>query len=129
MNKYVIDTSAFLAYLWQEPGWQTVEKIMLEHCAAMSVVNLSKVIAKALDRGLPTENAEVLFASLEVEQIDFNGMLALHTALLRPLTRHRGLSLGDRACLALAKLRDAVAVTADQPWLELDIGVRIECIR
>ena len=129
MNNYVLDSSAFLAYLWQEPGWQTVENLMLEQRVAMSVVNVSEVIAKALDRGLPIENAEVLLASLEVEQIDFNGMLALHTALLRPLTRHRGLSLGDRACLALAKSMNAVALTANKPWLELNLGIRVECIR
>lgn len=129
MNNYVLDSSAFLAYLWQEPGWQTVENLMLEQRVAMSVVNVSEVIAKALDRGLPIENAEVLLTSLEVEQIDFNGMLALQTALLRPLTRHRGLSLGDRACLALAKSMNAIALTADKPWLELELGIRVECIR
>lgn len=129
MNSYVLDASAFLAYLWREPGWQTVESLIAEHIVAMSVVNVSEVIAKALDRGLPNEDAETLRASLDVEHVDFDGVLALQTALLRPLTRHRGLSLGDRACLALARSRDAVALTADQPWLDLDIGVRIECIR
>lgn len=129
MNNYVLDSSAFLAHLWQEPGWQTVEKLMLEQRVTRSVVNVSEVIAKALDRGLPIENAEVLLTSLEVEQIDFNGMLALQTALLRPLTRHRGLSLGDRACLALAKSMNAVALTADKPWLDLELGIRVECIR
>lgn len=129
MTSYVLDSSAFLAYLWKETGWQTVETLIAEHLVAMSVVNVSEIIAKAIDRGLPIENAETLLASLDVEQVDFNRVLALRTALLRPSTRHRGLSFGDRACLALAKLRDAVALTADKPWLELDIGVRVKCIR
>lgn len=130
MISYVLDSSAFLAYLWKEPGWERIETIITAgHDVAISAVNVSEVIAKAIDRGLPAGHAGTLLASLDVEQVDFGSALALQTALLRPLTRQLGLSLGDRACLALAMSRDATVLTADQPWVDLDIGVRIECIR
>lgn len=53
------------------------------------------------------------------------------TGLLRPMTRQVGLSLGNRACLALAKSRQAIALTADRAWTELDpsLGIAIQCIR
>jgi ribonuclease VapC len=61
--------------------------------------------------------------------IDFDRELAVGAAaLLRPTTRF-GLSLGDRACLALAALRDLPAVTADRAWAKLDLGIRVEVVR
>jgi PIN domain nuclease of toxin-antitoxin system len=61
--------------------------------------------------------------------IDFDRELAVGAAaLLRPTSRF-GLSLGDRACLALARLRDLPAVTADRAWAKLDLGIRVEVVR
>jgi len=54
---------------------------------------------------------------------------ALIAARLRPLTRHLGLSLGDRICLALAIERQCPALTADRNWANLKIGIPIQLIR
>ncbi len=50
-------------------------------------------------------------------------------ALLRARTRERGLSLADRACLALALDRGLKVVTADRAWAELGLEVKVELIR
>lgn len=129
MSTCVLDTSAVLAYLWREPGWERVEAAMSGRDCVIGVVNVAEVLAKALDRGLPEDEARCLLDALDVEKIAMDTEQALESALLRPLTRHLGLSLGDRACLALAKLRGATVLTADRPWMQLELGVAIECIR
>jgi ribonuclease VapC len=61
--------------------------------------------------------------------IDFDRELAIGAAALLLPSRPSGLSLGDRACLALARLRNLPAVTADRAWARLDLGIRIEVVR
>ena len=129
MSAYVLDTSAFLAYLWREPGGDQIAKVLYEETALMSAVNVAEVIAKVINRGLPVTSAEEFLMTLDFEHVTFDTNMVLRTALLQPVTSPRGLSLGDRACLALAQSRNAVALTADESWLALDIGVRIDCIR
>jgi Uncharacterized protein conserved in bacteria len=129
MSAYVLDTSAFLAYLWREPGGDQIAKVLYEETAVMSAVNVAEVIAKVINRGLPVTSAEEFLMTLDFEHVAFDTNMALRTALLQPVTSPRGLSLGDRAYLALAQSRNAVALTADKSWLALDIGVRIDCIR
>ena len=129
MSAYVLDTSAFLAYLWREPGGDQIAKVLYEETAVMSAVNVAEVIAKVINRGLPVTSAGEFLMTLDFEHVAFDTNMALRTALLQPVTSPRGLSLGDRACLALAQSRNAVALTADKSWLALDIGVRIDCIR
>ena len=129
MSAYVLDTSAFLAYLWREPGGEQIAKVLYEETAIMSAVNVAEVIAKVINRGLPVTSAGEFLLTLDFEHVAFDTNMALRTALLQPVTSPRGLSLGDRACLALAQSRNAVALTADKSWLALDIGVRIDCIR
>ena len=125
----VLDTSAVLAYLWREPGWERVEAAMAEKDCAIGAANVAEVLAKVLDRGLPEEELQGFLDALDVGQVAMDTQQALESALLRPLTRHLGLSLGDRACLALAKLRRATALTADRPWMQLDLDIGVECIR
>ena len=129
MSVYVLDTSAFLAYLWREPGGDQVAKVLDEEDVIMSAVNVAEVMAKAINKGLPVTTAAEFLTTLDFEHIAFDTDMALRTALLQPVTHPRGLSPGDRACLALAKSREAIALTADKLWLELDIGIQIECIR
>ena len=61
--------------------------------------------------------------------IYFDRELALGAAALLLPTVAWDLSLGDRACLALARVRDLPAVTADRAWAKLDLGIRIEVVR
>jgi len=90
----------------------------------VSAVNLSEVVAKLADHGVPLgEIRQALTLGLEV--VPFTEELAYAAGELRPLTRDRGLSLGDRACLALAKTLKRPVLTADRGWASLDLGVEV----
>ncbi|RWI12716.1 VapC toxin family PIN domain ribonuclease [Mesorhizobium sp.] len=86
-------------------------------------------LAKLIDRGRSMEEAADDLASLGMPVAVFDEMVGIAAGQLRELTRHRGLSLGVRACLALAIRENAIAVTADRDWGDLDIGCKIELIR
>ena len=113
----VLDASAVLALLHEEPGADAVEAALSD--AAMSCVNLSEVLQKAEQHGIDTEGLEYDLEALGVRLHDFDGRAAREAAELWPLTRPMGLSLGDRACLALARALGGAAVTADTRWAAL----------
>lgn len=131
MSEYVLDASAVLAYLNRESGWERVEARLLGAPCHLLSVNLAEVLTRLADWSVPVEQASSLLRGMEVGFTAFDEALALGAAQLRAPTRSLGLSLGDRACLALARKLDAIAVTADRAWLNLDPaqGIRIECIR
>jgi ribonuclease VapC len=129
----ILDASALLAYLRDEPGADVVADTIAAG-AAMSAVNLGEVLSRIADRGADpgrvarqmTERG-MLHGAIAVES--FTDADALEIAHLRPLTRDRGLSLGDRACLALAKRLDRPVLTADATWSGLDIPLELRQIR
>jgi PIN domain nuclease of toxin-antitoxin system len=131
MGELVLDASAVLAYLQQEAGWERVESALLADRCALLSVNLAEVLSRLADWGVPLDEAQARLNALDLDVVAFDGSLARLTAALRPLTRALGLSLGDRACLALAQHRDLIALTADRGWtrLEPSLGVRVESIR
>jgi PIN domain nuclease of toxin-antitoxin system len=133
MPATVLDASALLAYLNREAGADLVAEL-LEGGATISAVNLAEVLSTASDRGVDAEHlrallyeAGLLDAAVSVEPFTEDDATAV--GALRPATRGTGLSLGDRACLALARRLDAAAVTADSAWSELDVDVEIRLIR
>jgi predicted nucleic acid-binding protein len=63
--------------------------------------------------------------ALELEVIPFDVAQAMVAGKLRSRIRSLGLSLGDRACLALAMARGLPAVTMDRGWAALDIGAEV----
>jgi ribonuclease VapC len=69
--------------------------------------------------------------AVDIDVVAFDESQSLDAAWLRMETRTVGLSLGDRACLALARSRKAVALTADRPWSQVAdaVGVTVRCIR
>lgn len=127
-QRAVIDASALLALINAEPGAERVAQA-LESGALVSAVNLSEVLAKLADYGMPDHEAAEVVMSLELEVIAFDVAAASQAASLRPAARPLGLSFGDRACLALAQTRHLPVLTADRPWARLDIGVPIELVR
>lgn len=118
MNEAVLDSSAVLALLFNEPGAETVERSLPG--ALLSTVNLAEVIAKLSERGMPADAARAAIDVLCVDIVDFDFDQACLTGEIRAVTRAAGLSLGDRACLALARLRSAPALTTDKAWAKLD---------
>lgn len=123
----VLDSSAVLALLWDEPGAANVAASVQD--ARVSAVNLSEVVARLVDQGMAPAEARHALRELELGVEVFDTELAIETGLLRTATRAHGLSLGDRACLALAARLEAEALTADRAWSRADIGVNIRLIR
>jgi PIN domain nuclease of toxin-antitoxin system len=117
-----------LALLHEEPGANEVEAAL--DGAVMSCVNLSEVLQKAEHHGVDTEGLEFDLQALGVRLHDFDARSARAAAELWPITRRGGLSLGDRACLALAHSLKGVAVTTDARWKEIETtDVSIEVVR
>lgn len=128
---YVLDASALLAYLYDEPGGERVEALLAGEQCLIGAVNLAEFVAKCADAGMPQGEIESIAQSFEVPVVPMDEKLAYLAGLMRPVTRALGLSLGDRACLALGRSMGAVVVTSDRPWLKLGatLDVKIECIR
>ena len=126
MNKKVLDSSAILAVIYQETGAETVEPLL--KTSLVSSVNLAEVCTKLAEKNVLDKQAIDDFQKLGLEIVDFDLKQAVKVAELRPLTKHLGLSLGDRSCLALAMLRNTVAVTADKSSRKLSL-CEIEVIR
>ena len=127
MSEIVLDASALMAVLREEPGAAAVEAVLDQ--AAISAVNLSEVHAKLVERGTPAEIAWSWLVDLDLDVVRFDTPQARIAGDLRPLTRARGLSLADRACLALAQVLGLPAMTADRAWSGLAVGIEIRAIR
>ncbi|MDJ0662661.1 MAG: type II toxin-antitoxin system VapC family toxin [Crocosphaera sp.] len=127
MSNYVLDASAILALLQKEPGHERINELLRE--SVISAVNLSEIITKLIEKNLLENEINLVLSYLNLDVISFNESLALSCARLRPLTRHLGLSLGDRACLGLAQQLNYTAITTDKAWGQLNIGISIEIVR
>ena len=97
--------------------------------ALMSAVNLAEVITKLMDEKLSPEQADQIIYAYGFEIVAFDEDLARQAGALRPATKRLGLSLGDRACLALAQRENVPALTADRTWAKLDLGITIKVVR
>jgi ribonuclease VapC len=128
---HVLDSSALLAVTQGEKGADFVMDLIESNDCVISSVNMAEVAAKMLEFGLPPQELKRAIAQFVVDVIDFNQEQALACAELRPMTKSAGLSLGDRACIGLAKLMDATAVTSDRPWMNIaeTVGVKVQLIR
>lgn len=125
--RHVLDASALLAVMLGEPGATTVAERFADCC--ISAVNLSEVVAKLVERGIPLTDVTESLSELDLDVHAFDATQAIRAGILRGETRSRGLSLGDRACLALAAELNAVAVTTDSAWGDIDLGITIELAR
>ena len=119
----VLDASALLAVIEDEPGAETVEDTLAD--SAISAVNFSEVVAKLVDRGFGNEAVVARMNAFSLAVHAFDAAQAWRAGLLRRETRARGLSLGDRACLALAEALEAPAMTMDRSWAALDLEVQV----
>jgi ribonuclease VapC len=126
----VLDASVLLALFNDEPGAERVMQALEQPCL-LSAANHTEVLTKLLDKGLSPEDAATVMTSVELRIVAFDVAQSADAAWLRPATRKVGLSLGDRACLALARATGAAVLTADKPWLQIAqaAGVKVECIR
>jgi PIN domain nuclease of toxin-antitoxin system len=127
VKETVLDATALLALLQEEPGAETVAEAIPQ--SSISAINLAEVVGKLVDAGMPEEAVRTALAGLGIEVIPFDEDLAYRTGLLRPLTSPYGLSLGDRACLALGQRLGRPVLTADRVWASLKVGVKVRVIR
>lgn len=129
----VLDASALLAYLFGEPGAETVRDA-LAGPAAISAVNFAEVLSKLSELG---QDADAVARGLAQHGLTGNALLivpldeaqAREIARLRVPTRRAGASLADRACLALGRTLQLPVLTADRGWGKLRVGVEIRVIR
>lgn len=125
----VLDTSALLAWIQNEPGGNYVEYHLSDNCI-LSTVNLAELATKLVDshHAYPEKIGQQL-RTLGVKLVPLTEEQAITAGILRKTTRAKGLSLGDRACLALAQQLNAEVLTTDQAWLELELNITITNIR
>lgn len=127
MSRAVLDASALLALLGGETGASEVERLLPD--VAMSTVNLAEVAGKLAEKGMPEPEVRRVADGLGIEVVDFDADQAYQTGFLRPATKAIGLSLGDRACLALARRLGVPAITTDRVWAGLRVGAVVRVIR
>jgi PIN domain nuclease of toxin-antitoxin system len=127
MSDVVLDSSAILAFVRGEPGGDIVADYRGR--AAISAVNLAEVRTRLSDYGFAEPEIDGIAGFLDARVEIFGEREARAAGMLRRTTRHLGLSLGDRACLALAQQLGLPVLTADRNWAKLKIGVEVHLIR
>lgn len=126
--EYVLDSTALIALLNLEPGHQRVEELLDK--SAISAVNLAETVNKLAERASSVEAVRGFLAQLKLAVEDWSEDLAYRSAEFTPFSKSHGLSLGDRACLTLAKQLHATAVTSDRAWRRLPaLGVTVMMFR
>ena len=128
MNEVVLDASAVMAILDREPGADKLTTDLLKH-AVISAVNLAEIQAVLVNRGIAPDDAWRDASSPVRDVVAFTGDQARITGSLVDRTRSLGLSLGDRACIALGVSLDAPVYTADRAWKKLKLGIPIHLLR
>ena len=128
MSRVVLDASAVMAVLNSEPGAEKLTPQIMS-TAATSTVNLAEVHGRLVHRGFSPEDAWAAANGTIHEAVAFTADHAKTAGDLVIQTRTLGLSLGDRACLALAIALQATVYTADRSWKNLNVCVRIHVIR
>lgn len=125
-ERVVLDASALIAFYRGEPGGDSVAR---SGAPVISAVNVVEVVEAAIRRGISSGRDRFEIERLGIEIASFTAEQAEAAGLLRESTREAGLSLADRACLALAAELEAPALTADKAWTKIDVGVEVLLIR
>lgn len=129
MSEVVLDASALLAFLKDEPGGSAVRQVL--PTSVMSAINLAEVATTFVHGGMPADEVELALRELPIRIVPLDEDQAYQASALRLLTADKGLSLGDRCCLALACSLALPALTCDRAWggLPPDIGVEVQLVR
>jgi ribonuclease VapC len=128
-KQVVLDASAVLAFLQDENGSEKVDSVLSEGRAIISAVNYAEVVGKLLEAGLPESSVKIVMENLELQIEPLDDQQAWQAGMLRVSTREFGLSLGDRACLALAHIKNLSIITADKQWDKLKTDIKIIQLR
>ncbi len=128
MSRVVLDSSAILALLNEEPGCEKITLEVLSQATA-SAVNLAEVHARLVREGGDPEDSWAIALDPLPDVQPFTAEQAKIAGSLAHKTRELGLSLGDRSCLALAIVLNAPVYTTDRPWKNLKLGIPIHVLR
>jgi ribonuclease VapC len=126
-DTYVLDASAVLCLLQEEKGAERVARAL--PAAVIGAVNYSEVVSKLVESGIDEPTADGLMDTLQLNVIPFDRSQARLAGALRATTRRLGLSLGDRACLALAATEGAIALTCERAWTKFEAPCKVEALR
>ncbi len=129
MSGHVLDASALLALLLNETGADAVTEVL--HEASMCAVNVAEVVSYFANLGASHDNIKALLQPLPIMIFPADAELSYAAGMLRYVTRHAGLSLGDRYCLAFAANRGDRVITADRSWARIadEVGISVKLIR
>jgi ribonuclease VapC len=126
-ESYVLDASAVLCLLQEEKGAERVAEALPD--AMIGAVNYSEVVAKLVEAGIDEVTVDSLIDKLQLKVIPFDRTQARLAGSFRAATRKLGLSLGDRACLALAAAEGATALTCERIWTKFEAPCKVESLR
>lgn len=127
MTEVVLDSSAIIAFLQREPGADVVAKVITR--SIVSTVNAAEIVAKLIQFGLTANEAVDAMKALPVRKVPFELAQALTAGAMWDRGKSMGLSLGDRACLALAEAMNLPALTSDRRWTDFKANIEIRLIR
>jgi PIN domain nuclease of toxin-antitoxin system len=127
VSNVVLDSSAILAVINRETGADKV--VDIAEGAVVSTLIIAEVVTWLAVRDTPVDQIRNTVEHFKLEIVPFDHARAYAAGLLVSKTRKRGLSLADRACLALAIELGCPVITADRPWRDVDLGVEIRLIR
>ena len=130
MTPAILNSSVVLTYLLDEPGRSAAEAAIAARGSILSV-NLAEVMGRLVRNGADRGVAADTLLALPLIVIDLDAHLAIEAGAMLAQTRPFGLSLGDRACLALAKREGLPALTADRSWMRAAplVGIEVRLIR
>jgi ribonuclease VapC len=124
----VFDASCVLAALFEEPGSATVVQLWGDYEGVISAVNYAEVVTKLAERGATSEEIPIILEGIPLTVLPFEENDCIQVGLLRPITKTLGLSLGDRACIALGGKLSAAIITADKAWKGIK-GIDVVVVR
>jgi ribonuclease VapC len=126
--EYVLDATALIAIVETEPGYKRIEELLRN--STISAVNLAESANKLVERGAPAEMVRQVLVKLNLTVEDWTEEMAYRSTEFTRFNKSHGLSLGDRACLTLAKQLHATAVTSDRAWRRIpSLGVSVMIFR
>jgi ribonuclease VapC len=126
--EYVFDATALIALVESEPGYQRVQELVGR--STISAINVAEAVNKFVERGSALDAVQNSLRRLELLVVDWSEEMAYQSAEFTRFNQSHGLSLGDRACLTLARRLHATAVTSDRTWKRIpSLGVPIMIFR
>ena len=127
MSDVILDASAIIAVFKGEPGAERVEEVA--QAARLSALTIAEIATWLTMNDVPADRAYIAMNQFRLTVEPFHHARALAAGFLAARTKHRGLSLADRACLALAVELKMPVMTGDRAWRDIDLGVEIRFFR